>query len=336
MTATYPGASPEIVAEEVATPLEQAISGVSGVTKVRAVSTNGLASLTVEWDYGLDNDEVTSDIRSAGDGIPDLPDGVEYDVLAGSTDDIPVLVLGVASDAPLDELAKQVDDDRGARPCPASTGVRQVQVAGQDTTELVVTLRAGRAAQVRPHRGRGHPGGPVPGHRWCPAGNSYDGDTELAIQVGKTPTTAKQVAAWPIPAPDGPVKLGNLADVAVRSVEATTIARSDGRPALSLSILKESRRRRGRDLARHHAICCRDLTRSLGQNASVLIVFDQAPSIEQSIHDLADRGRARPELRRPDHPGLPALGALDDHHRDLDPAVAADRHDRAAGRRTTR
>ncbi len=60
VTATYPGASPEIVAREVAKPLGQAIGGVSGVTKVRAVSTNGLASLTVEWTYGLDNDKLVS------------------------------------------------------------------------------------------------------------------------------------------------------------------------------------------------------------------------------------------------------------------------------------
>ena len=43
LTATYPGTSPELVADEVATPLEQAISGVSGVTKVRSQSLNGLA-----------------------------------------------------------------------------------------------------------------------------------------------------------------------------------------------------------------------------------------------------------------------------------------------------
>ncbi len=58
VTATYPGASPEIVADEVAEPLQQVISGVDGVTAVRANSVNGLASLTVEWDFGLDSDEV--------------------------------------------------------------------------------------------------------------------------------------------------------------------------------------------------------------------------------------------------------------------------------------
>src|SRR4028119_741591 len=45
LTATYPGTSPELVADEVATPLEQAISGVSGVTKVRSQSLNGPATL---------------------------------------------------------------------------------------------------------------------------------------------------------------------------------------------------------------------------------------------------------------------------------------------------
>ena len=286
VTATYPGATPEIVAREVAKPLGQAISGVSGVTKVRAVSTNGLASLTVEWTYGLDNDKLVTDIRTAGDALQ-LPDGVEYDVLAGSTDDIPVLVLGVSSDAPLDELAKQVDDIV----VPALSGVkgvRQVQVAGQDTTELGVTLKPDRlrkyditaAAVTQAIQSQS---------QVVPAGNSYDGNTEMAIQVGKSTTSAKQVAAWPIPAPDGPVRLGRIADVAVRSVDATTVARSNGRPALSISVLKEST---ADAVEVSHTI--RDLlpglTSDLGQNASVLVVFDQAPSIEQSIHDLTIEG----------------------------------------------
>jgi len=88
VTATYPGATPEIVAREVAKPLGQAISGVSGVTKVRAVSTNGLASLTVEWTYGLDNDELVDKIRTAGDAL-ELPDGVDYDVLPAAPTTFP-------------------------------------------------------------------------------------------------------------------------------------------------------------------------------------------------------------------------------------------------------
>src|ERR671916_935711 len=239
LTATYPGTAPELVAEEVATPLEQAISGISGVTKVRSVSTNGLASLTVEWTYGLDNDEVVGDIRSAADGVAQrLPDVVEYEALAGSTDDIPVLVLGVASDAPLGELGRQVENTVVPQLSDVD-GVRQVQVSGQDTTELVVTLRP---AQLRRHdlSAAAVTQAVQASAQVVPAGNSYDRSTELAIQVGQSPTAAKQVAGWWIPAPEGPVRLGTLAEVAVRSVEATTIARSDGRPALNVNVLKES------------------------------------------------------------------------------------------------
>ena len=189
VTATYPGASPEIVADEVAGPLEQAISGVDGVTTVRATSTNGVASLVVEWDFGLDSDEVTSEIRSAVDGVPDLPAQVETEVLAISTDDIPVQVVAVASDTPVTELGRLVDEIA----IPQLTevdGVRQVQVAGQNVTELAVTLRPAQlrkydinaAAVTQAIRAQA---------LVVPAGTSYDKNLELAIEVGTTPTSAK-------------------------------------------------------------------------------------------------------------------------------------------------
>jgi multidrug efflux pump subunit AcrB len=111
VTATYPGTSPELVAREVATPLQQAINGISGVTKVRAVSTNGVAALTVQWTYGLDDDKMAGNIRTAVDSVrPQLADVVKTDVQVGSTEDIPVLVLAVASDAPIGTLARRVND----------------------------------------------------------------------------------------------------------------------------------------------------------------------------------------------------------------------------------
>ena len=287
VTATYPGASPEIVADEVAGPLEQAIGGVDGVTTVRATSTNGVASLVVEWEFGLDSDEVTSEIRSAVDGVPDLPAQVETEVLAISTDDIPVQVVAVASDTPVTELGRLVDEIA----IPQLTevdGVRQVQVAGQNVTELAVTLRPAQlrkyditaAAVTQAIRTQA---------LVVPAGTSYDKNLELAIEVGDTPTSAKEVGEWPIPAPDGPVKLSTLAEVKVQSVDATSIARSDGRPALSLSILKDA----GADavsMSKAIDALLPALSETVGENTSFITVFSQAPGIEESINDLATEG----------------------------------------------
>src|SRR4030095_15186536 len=43
--ATYPGVSPQIIADDVSTPLDRALTGVSGVTKVQSPSSNGIASI---------------------------------------------------------------------------------------------------------------------------------------------------------------------------------------------------------------------------------------------------------------------------------------------------
>ena len=287
VTATYPGASPEIVADEVAEPLEQAISGVDGITAVRATSINGVATLTVEWDFGLDSDEVTSEIRSAVDSVGGLPPQVETEVLPFSTDDIPVQVVAVASDIPLSELGRLVSDVAVPRLTDVA-GVRQVQVAGSNATELAVTLRP---AQLRKYdlSGAAVTQAIRAQALVVPAGTAYDQNIELAIQVGRTPSAAKEVAAWPIPAPDGPVKLSRVADVKVQAVDATSVARSDGRPALSLSILKDADSD-AVEISRELDALLPELGETLGTNTSFITVFSQAPAIEESIKDLAVEG----------------------------------------------
>ena len=144
VTANYPGVSPQIIADDVSTPLERALTGVSGVTKVQSTSSNGIATITVEWEYGLDPDKVVADIRNAVDGIkPTLPDQVETDVITGRTDDIPVLLLAVASDAPLDQAGRRVENI-AVPELSGIDGVRSVTVTGENTTQLLVTPAATR------------------------------------------------------------------------------------------------------------------------------------------------------------------------------------------------
>ena len=262
LTATYPGTSPELVADEVATPLEQAISGVSGVTKVRSVSTNGLASLTVEWTYGLDNDEVRGrhPQRRRRGGRHHCPTRWSTRCWPAA----PTTSRSWCSASPptprSEELARQVDDTVVPQ-LSGIEGVRQVQVSGQDVTELVVTLRPAElrkydlsaAAVTQAVQAQA---------QVVPAGNSYDEDIELAIQVGRTTTAAKQVAGWWIPAPDGPVRLGTLAD-GRGAVGGGDHDRPVRRPAGPQREHPEGdRRRRGRDLPPDHRAAARHRRRA--------------------------------------------------------------------------
>jgi multidrug efflux pump subunit AcrB len=288
VTANYPGVSPQIVADDVSTPLERALSGVSGVTKVQSTSTNGIATITVEWEYGLDPDKVVADVRNAVDGVaPTLPEQVETEVLTGSTDDIPVLLLAVASDASLDEAGRQVENV-AIPELSGIDGVRSVTLTGENTTQLLVTLRP---RDLRKHDVTAQAvTQTVQGQATVtPAGNSFDKNLELAVEVGTSTNTLKQFRALQVPTPDGPVALSAVANVKVDSVESTSIARADGRPALSLAVLKDTDAD-AVEISHTAATMIPSIEQKLGNNTTITTIFDQAPLIEQSIHDLTVEG----------------------------------------------
>ena len=122
-----------------------------------------------------------------------------------------------------------------------------------------------------------------------PAGSSFDKDLELAVEVGTSTNTVKQFQALQVPTPDGPVALSAVADVKVDSIDSTSIARADGRPALSVAVLKDT----DADAVQiSHSVRARipSIEQNLGNNTTITIIFDQAPLIEQSIEDLAVEG----------------------------------------------
>ena len=63
--ATYPGASAQVVADTVTTPLEQQINGVPGMIYVSSVSANdGTSTITVTFDVGYSADIAAVDIQN--------------------------------------------------------------------------------------------------------------------------------------------------------------------------------------------------------------------------------------------------------------------------------
>ncbi|CAD5107285.1 efflux RND transporter permease subunit [Zestomonas carbonaria] len=65
VSAAYPGASAQVIAETVAAPLEQEINGVEGMIYQRSNSdSNGAMSLTVYFEVGTDPDQATIDVNN--------------------------------------------------------------------------------------------------------------------------------------------------------------------------------------------------------------------------------------------------------------------------------
>ncbi|MDU9395902.1 efflux RND transporter permease subunit [Pseudomonas sp. zfem003] len=65
VTASYPGASSQVIAETVAAPLEQGINGVQGmIYQLSNSDSNGAMSLTVYFQVGTDPDQATIDVNN--------------------------------------------------------------------------------------------------------------------------------------------------------------------------------------------------------------------------------------------------------------------------------
>ena len=157
ISAIYPGVAPDIVADKVADPIEQSVRAVKGVTKVSSTSTTGSTQISAEWDFGLDNDKVLSDITTAVESTKStLPDDIQTTVMAGSTDDIPVAQLAVASDLPLTQLGPIVEDQVVSR-LESIEGVRTGRRLRRGHHPHRGDPRRQAARQVRPHSSRRRP-----------------------------------------------------------------------------------------------------------------------------------------------------------------------------------
>jgi multidrug efflux pump len=89
--ANYPGANPRVIAETVATPLEEAINGVEGMLYMSSQgTTDGLMTLTVTFRLGTDPDKAQQQVQNrVAQAEPRLPDEVRrlgITTVKGATD----------------------------------------------------------------------------------------------------------------------------------------------------------------------------------------------------------------------------------------------------------
>lgn len=79
VTASYPGASPEVIADTVAAPLEQAVNGVEGMLYMNAqMATDGRMVLTIAFKHGTDPDMAQIQVQNrVSRALPRLPQEVQ-------------------------------------------------------------------------------------------------------------------------------------------------------------------------------------------------------------------------------------------------------------------
>ncbi len=139
----YPGASPDVVEREVIEPIEEVISGISGVDRMTSSSLDSFGNIIVEFVFEKDPQQATQEIRDEISGIRnELPPEMEEPILTRfDPQDQPIVSLTLSS-AGLNgaELTRIADPDitRRFRGIP---GVASVDLVGGIERELVVEIR---------------------------------------------------------------------------------------------------------------------------------------------------------------------------------------------------
>ncbi|MBY6201452.1 efflux RND transporter permease subunit [Maritalea mobilis] len=128
VSVTYPGASARDVDEEICTPLEDALTGLTGLSDLECLSMDGRAQAVAELEDGGELIQFFNDVFSAVSGVSDFPDDAQTpSVEINARTDLVALVAvsGIAGRQGLIEYSEELADTLLALP-----GVSETSVTG--------------------------------------------------------------------------------------------------------------------------------------------------------------------------------------------------------------
>ncbi|MCY9782475.1 efflux RND transporter permease subunit [Nocardiopsis sp. EMB25] len=303
VTASYEGATPQVVESQVTEPLEQAVQGVEGITAVTSTSSTGSVTIQAEFDYGHEQDVLVRETQAAIDQVSGfLPDGVDTNVMSMNTNMLPAQVLAVSSDE-LDQKDMASTVETVLLPeIESVSGVRSAVLMGVEEERVEITPdadeleSAGLTTRDLTQA--------LEGSGLLMAGGTLDEDDRtLSVTTGERHTDLEQIEdVWIRPAQSTaaavpgaasaapePVQLSEVADVALVPRESTEISRVNGEPAVMLMVLSTPDGNTV-DISEGVNSVLDEQADLLGDDIHLTPVFDQAPFINESISDMFNAG----------------------------------------------
>jgi multidrug efflux pump len=240
--AQLPGASPEVMAATVATPLERALGRIAGVTEMTSSSSLGNARITLQFDLNRDIDGAARDVQAAINAarsqLPtSLPRNPTYRKVNPA--DAPIMILALTSDTldrgQLYDAASTILAQRISQ----ASGVGQVTVGGASLPAVRVELNPTalnsygialddvRAALAAANANR-------------PKGSVEEGDRHWQIQANDQAKKASEYIPLIVAYRNGAaVRLADVAEVVDSVEDLRNAGSSNGRPSVLLIINRQ-------------------------------------------------------------------------------------------------
>ncbi|MBL0169399.1 MAG: efflux RND transporter permease subunit [Gemmatimonadaceae bacterium] len=287
VNASLPGASPEVMATSVATPLEQQFSTISGIDNITSSSSQGSVNVTLQFNLERDIDKAAADVQSAiSKTLRQLPQGINppsYN--KANAADQPIAMYSFSTDQMTrTELNEYVETFVGQRLSTVS-GVAQVQVFG--SAKYAVRIQLDPGALVARGIGIDEVQQAVQaGNSNLPGGVLMGPNQSFTVQASGQLKNAAQyrqlVVAY---RNNAPVRLGDLGNVLDDLQNQRGLSELNGRGNISLSIIRQP----GVNTVAvsrgvHDALEL--LKPQLPASIRVEKIYDKADSIEESVNDV--------------------------------------------------
>ncbi|HZP69948.1 MAG TPA: efflux RND transporter permease subunit [Pseudolabrys sp.] len=151
VSASRPGAEPNVMAATVAAPLERRLGEISGVTELTSVSSLGLSRITIQFDLNRSIDGAARDVQAAlNAALADLPGDMPTlpTFRKANPSAAPILILALTSKTMQPSAIYDVADSVIAQRLSQVDGVADVTVAGSEQPAIRVRVDPARLSAM--------------------------------------------------------------------------------------------------------------------------------------------------------------------------------------------
>lgn len=238
--ATYPGAGPEDIEQQVTKKLEGAVAGLSGLDTLQSTSSENMAMLVIRFTNDTDMDQAMTDLRDKVAQVKSqLPDDAsDPTVMSIDIDSMPVVSVALRGN----DLAslQSIAEDEIQPALERLDGVASVDISGGYEQEIAVHTDASRLkgynltiSSIGQQLGADNIA--------IPGGDLDNGSQTLAVRTDGEYSSIDDVknALISLPA-GGTVRLSQIADVSMQPKDQDAISKVDGEKCIILSVNKQS------------------------------------------------------------------------------------------------
>ncbi len=287
VNANYPGASAQVVENQITRIIEDQLSGIDGIDLISSTSRDGRSSINIEFSLERDLEDATNDVRNAvSRARAQLPADIDEPTIRKADADADAIIWFSLQSTTLDRMALTDYADRYiVDRLAVLNGVANVQIGGGFRRALRIWLDT-NAMAARGITVQDVENSLRAQNVELPAGYVQSQERDYQVRVERAFQTPQEFARLPVAGAGGPeeavVRLGDIARVDFEPEETRSVFRGNGVEQVGLGIVHQSRSN-ALDVGRVVKAEVERLRPSLPEGTDIVITYDSTVFIDRAI-----------------------------------------------------